>query len=970
MATTHGFDLIAEKEISELNTLVRLYRHAKSAAELLSLSNDDENKVFGIIFRTPPSDSTGVAHIMEHAVLGGSRKYQVKEPFVELIKGSLNTFLNAFTSADWTAYPVASTNLQDFYNLIDVYLDAVFYPLITPHHLDQEGWHYELDSLDSPLMYKGVVFNEMKGVYSSPDDIFRHHNQRSLFLNHIYGFDSGGDPREIPNLTYEQFKNFHRTFYHPTNARIFFYGDDDPEQRLRILNGYLKEFGAQDVNSLVPRANRYEQPRRFSYPFIVDPESNLNRKGRVQVNWLLPENNDPTLTMALNVLSFALVSTPASPLRKALIDSGLGEEITGGGLAGNLRESIFGIGLKGINVEDASQVETLILDTLQDLSQKGLEREMIKAAVNSIEFQLRENNTGPYPRGLGLMLRALTTWLYDGDPMAMLAYEAPLEAVKEQLDNNPDYLKALIRIHLLENTHRTSVTLKPDPTLGRRTEEEEQERLAKAKSDLNETELKAIMTNMHELKLRQETPDRPEALAAIPTLTLEDLEKHNKLIPIAVEEEQGTEILFHDLFTNGIVYFDVGFNLHTLPADLLHYVNLFGNSLTKMGTETEDYVKLSQHISRKTGGMWHTALTSTTSDRLDSATWLFLRGKSTMAQAQEMLDIYRDILLNLKLDDQDRFRQIGLEAKAREEAGLVRMGHVVARNRLAAQFNEADWAAEQIGGIAYLFFLNQLEMAIDKDWPMVLEKLEAVRRALINRYAMVLNVTLDDENFQAFKPQLRDFLISLPANRIEPSSWSPNLDRVNEGLTIPTRVNFISKGTNLYDLGYQINGSIGVITKYLRSTWLWEKVRVQGGAYGGSCSFDRYSGVFGFMSYRDPNLMATIHTFDQTAEFLRNLELSDDELVKAIIGAIGDYDAYQLPDAKGYTSMIRHLVGVTEESRQQYRDEILSTTQKEFKAIAEILDGMKENGQVVVMGSPESIESINESNWLDVRKVL
>ncbi|MGD2049245.1 MAG: peptidase M16, partial [Chloroflexota bacterium] len=437
-----------------------------------------------------------------------------------------------------------------------------------------------------------------------------------------------------------------------------------------------------------------------------------------------------------------------------------------------------------------------------------------------------------------------------------------------------------------------------------------------------------------------------------------------------IEEIQGSEILFHDLFTNGIVYLDVGFDLHAVEADLLPFVNLLGNSLTKMGTEELDYVKLSQRINQKTGGVWHSILTSSTTNGRDAAAWFLLRGKATMERAQDLLEIFQDILLSVKLDDQTRFRQIALEAKAGEEAGIIQMGHVVVGNRLAAQFNEADWAAERMGGIDYLHFLNKLIREIENDWPAVQRKLVEVHQALVSRQTMVLNVTLDEENYGLIKPRLESFVRALPATSTSIASWSPSLQPTNEGLTIPARVHYVSKGANLYELDYELDGSIEVITKYLRTTWLWEKIRVQGGAYGGSCRFNRYSGVFNYLSYRDPNLLGTIQNYDETAKFLRHLSMSDDELVKAIIGAIGDWDSYQLPDAKGYTSMARHLIGVTEEDRQNYREEILSTTQADFKAFAGVLDQVSREGRVVAMGSPEAVQEANKNQWLEVTKVL
>ncbi|MCB9422772.1 MAG: insulinase family protein [Ardenticatenaceae bacterium] len=971
MTNSHGFELVKEQEIPELNSKARLFRHIKTGAELLSLENDDDNKVFDITFRTPPEDSTGIAHIMEHCVLGGSRKYQVKEPFVELIKGSLYTFVNAFTSSDWTTYPVASTNLQDYYNLVDVYLDAVFYPLITPNHLAQEGWHYELENVADPLIFKGVVFNEMKGAYSSPDNVFVRYNQQSIFPDNAYGHDSGGDPTVIPDLTYAQFKQFHETLYHPSNARIFFYGDDDPEERLWLMDEWLRDFDRIDVDSLIPLQEYFARPQRATHPYSVDGDA-VEAKAFVQVNWMLPENSDPVLTMALEVLSYALVSTPASPLRKALIDSGLGEDVTGGGFSTRLRQNTFGVGLKGIALADADKVEALILQTLEDLAENGLEPDMVEAAVNTIEFSLRENNTGNFPRGLSLAIRALSTWLYDRDPLAPLAFEEPLTAVKNKLTNHPTYLQDLIRQHLLDNPHRSTVILEPDAELADRLEEAEKKRLADVKAGLSEDELLAIIDETRELKRLQEAPDTPEALATIPRLTLADLDKENKTIPLAVSDLHGSELLYHDLFTNGIVYLDLGFDLHTLPADLLPYVKLFGRALVEIGTETEDFVKLSQRIGRKTGGIWPGSFTSTMENGRSAATRLFLRGKATMDQAQDMLDIMRDVLLMVKLDNQARFRQMVLEAKAGKEAGLVPSGHIVTNTRLRSHFTEADWVSEQIGGIEYLFFLRQLADAVENDWPSVLAKLEEVRRLLVNRSSLVVNVTLDEANYGRFLPILSDFVTAVPANPLNLIDWSPEFSRTNEGLTIPAQVNYVGKGANLYDLGYQLHGSVSVIGKYLGTTYLWEKIRVQGGAYGGFSTFDRFSGVWSYLSYRDPNLLGTLANYDGTADFLRNLDLSQAELTSSIIGAIGGIDSYQLPDAKGYTSMSRHLIGESDVQRQQYRDEVLATTTADFKALGEVLTQANDAATVVVLGSAEAIAKANESqkDWLDVKKVM
>jgi Zn-dependent M16 (insulinase) family peptidase len=972
MTEHNDFELLREQEIPEINTRALLYRHIRTGAEVLSLVNDDENKVFGITFRTPPPDSTGLPHIMEHAVLAGSHKYPVKEPFIELLKGSLTTFVNAMTYPDKTTYPVASQNVQDLYHLIDVYLDAVFHPLLQPHILQQEGWHYELENPDSPITYKGVVFNEMKGAYSSPDNLLGRHSQRSLFPDTPYGFDSGGDPAEIPDLTYEQFRSYHRTYYHPSNARVFFYGNDDPGKRLDLIRPYLDDSDPLSVDSSLPLQLGFDRPQQLIIPYDAGQDDDGARKGILTMNWLLTEDKNPVTDLGLTILEHILVGTPASPLRKALIDSGLGEDLAGAGLEAEMQQTYFSTGLKGLAVEDTDQVGDLILETLERLSQEGIDRETVEASLNTIEFSLRENNTGSFPRGISLMLRSLTTWLYDGDPLAPLAFEAPLQAVKNRLKRGEPYFENLIDRFLGSNLHRTSVILKPEAGVRQRQDAAEAERLAQVRAGMGAEQLAALIEDTETLRRIQATPDSPEALATIPTLTLADLDRESKLIPSEVIERGESTVLYHDLFTNGIVYLDVGLDLHTLPQELLPYAPLFGQALVKMGTETEDFVKLSQRIGRRTGGIEPATFTSAVRGRPEGTTWLFLRGKATADEAQDLLDILRDILLRVRLDDQERFRQMLLEIKAHKETSLVPLGYQIVHTRLKSHFSEGDWAAEQMSGVNSLFLVRQLAEQVDQDWPGVLAQLEAVRRLLLNRRSMVFNVTLDEANWSVFLPKLSVFIESLPAALVEKAVWAPEHPPAFEGLTIPAKVNYVAKGANLYQHGYALHGSVSVITNYLANTWIWEQVRIRGGAYGGYCVFERHSGVLDFLSYRDPNLLDTIASYDGASGFLSQLDLSPEELTKSIIGAIGGLDAYQLPDAKGYTSLMRYLVGESDAERQRYRDQVLGTTAADYRAFASALEQVNRNGLVVVMGSQEAIHEANKARpgWLEPRKVL
>ena len=970
MAVIHGFERMKEQDIPELKTKAELFQHVVTGTELLSLSNDDENKVFGITFRTPASDSTGVAHILEHSVLCGSRKYPVKEPFVELLKSSLQTFLNAMTYPDKTCYPVASQNVQDFYNLIDVYLDAVFYPRLTPFIFQQEGWHLDLEKPEEPLIYKGVVFNEMKGAYSSPDSILTEYSRQSLFPDNTYGFDSGGNPLEIPNLTFDQFKAFREKYYHPSNARVYFYGNDDPEKRLYFANNYLKDFERLEIGSTIQLQQPFGRPRKLSRSFPAGGDD--GSKGMVTLNWLLKETTDRESNLAFHILEYILLGMPGSPLRKALIDSNLGEDLAGEGLGSELRQMYFSTGLKGIDMKDADKIEALALDTLIRLAKEGIEPHTVEAALNTIEFNLRENNTGHIPRGLGLMLRALTTWLYEEDPLALIAFEVPLDAVKSRLASEESFFEEMIDRWFLNNAHRTMLILIPDKGLAKRDEAAERKKLGKIRRALSPANLQEVITNTRELKHVQETPDSPEALATIPTLRLGDLDKRNKIIPLTFLEQEKTPILYHDLFTNSIAYLDVGFDLHTLPQKYLPYAPLFGRALLEMGTETEDYVTLTQRISRKTGGIRPAFLTSVVKEDQKAAAWLFLRGKAMPSQRAELVNILRDVLHKVRLDDQDRFRQMVLEAKARQEQKLVPMGHQIVSLRLRAHFHEADWAAEQMNGVTYLFFLRKLAKAIDEDWAGVLADLEEMRCLLLTRNAILLNITLDEDGWSDFQPRINGLLDALPTSTRREAEWSSERAPDFEGMTIPAQVNYVAKGTNIYHAGYGFHGSSLVICRYLRTAWLWERIRVEGGAYGAFCLFDRLSGVLSFVSYRDPNLLKTLEAFDQTTNFLNTIRLHEDELNKSIIGTIGDMDIYMLPDAKGYTSMVRYLSGETDKERQQMREEVLNTTAADFRVFARALETIKEKGLVKVLGSERAIQEAQASHQgrLHILKVL
>jgi len=967
-----GFELVREQSIPELDTAARLFRHRRTGAEVLSLANCDENKTFAVTFRTLPSDDTGVAHILEHSVLSGSCKYPVKELFMELLKGSCATFINAMTYPDKTCYPVASTNLKDFYNLVDVYFDVVFNPLLDSYTLDQEGWHFELEGPDAPLCYRGVVFNEMKGAYSQQDAHIGEQVTRALLPSTIYAHSSGGDPRYIPELSYAQWRAFHHRFYHPSNARICFWGNDPEEKRLQIVDAVLKPFDRQPASETTALQPRFSAPRRSSCPIPAAAADAQVGRGAVSVGWLLSDGQDtPEVRIAIRVLNEILIGSPASPLRKALLDSGLGEDLIDGADWDELRQPLFVTGLKGVREANHDRVEALVLDTLQNLVRSGIDPAAVDAALNTVEFALRENGT--WARGVGTILRSLETWLYEGDPIAALAFEQPLLAVRAGLATDPRYFEKMIERYLLTNPHRSMVQHVPDAELLARQEADEKTRLAKIHSQLGNEEVQKILAKTQVLKRRQETPNSTAALAKLPMLRLADLDTKNSEIPREVISNGGTPILHHGLSTNGIAYVDVGFDLRTLPGDELAYVPVLARALIELGTNKENEVTFAHRIARHTGGIEPHAFALTKTDGKSAAAWLVLRGKATVAKTNELIDIFRDLLLSARLDQRERLHRLVLEEKAQLESNLSPSGSYYCGLRLKAAATEAGFANEQMYGVSQLAFLRQLAAEIETDWPTVLARLTTIRSKLIVRSSAIANVTVDAKAWAPLRSQIEALLGCLPSDNPAPAVWRPLGNRRNEGLVVPTQVNYVAKGTRILDFAARPKGTALAVCRWVSLAWLIPKIREQGGAYGASLDFERYSGYLALTSYRDPNVLETVTTFDGTGAFLRTLELGASDLVRSIIGALNGVDPYQLPGAKGFTSLMRYLVGQTELERQKLRDELFATTAIDFRNFADIMEAVRDRGQIVVMGAEESLSEANRArggDWLALTNVL
>jgi len=952
-----GFKLIQKEFIREIKSQSLFFKHEGNGAEVLVLENDDDNKVFSIAFRTPPENDRGVAHILEHSVLCGSKKYPLKEPFIELIKGSLQTFLNAMTFSDKTMYPLASRNNKDFKNLMNVYLDAVFYPNITEETFMQEGWHYELESPDKEMIHKGVVLNEMKGVFSSPESIIDRHLAHSLFPKTTYGFESGGDPVSIPELTYDEFKEFHRKHYHPSNSRIFFYGDGDTLEYLEFLQTeYLENFDRMEVNSSINFQRKFSKPKRKVIQYPVAKEESLNKKTFVLTGLKLGKATNYEHCLGFHILSYLLLGTAASPLRKALIDSELGSEVIGGGFDDYRLETVFAVGLKGTEAEHEEKIMDLIFSTLRGLVKTGIEKDMIESAVNSMDFRLREGNFGGFAKGIVYNIQALGSWLYDANPTTHLKYDALMKKIKRKSQNG--YFENLIERYLLDNNHRSTLVAVPKPGLAKKQDAGIRKKLKELKSSLHANEINQIVDRTRTLQELQMTPDSPEALATLPRLGLEDVKKEGEEYPVEVKNGRAPKILFHDLFTNKIAYIQIGFNTHTVPMGLIQYLPLLGRMILGMGTKKHDYMEISKQLGIHTGGVhsWHFS-SAPVQDRRQVISYQFFSGKAVMEKLDTLFDILGELFGEVSFDNHKRLVEIIRSAKADMEDSIVPHGNQYVLSRLQSYQSRLGQFDELTGGITYYKFLEQLLAQVEKDPAEVADKYRQLAGILFAQDNTLFNVTSEGKDYPKIKKKINRLMEVIPDKSSgDPAEW--NLEPVpnSEAFLTASTVQYVGKGANLYDLGFEYSGKFGALRSLLSTGFLWEKVRMQGGAYGSSNSFDFFTGDYGLVSYRDPNLAETLDIYDQIADYVSNLDLPEEELQKIIIGCMGKLDPPLTPDRKGSVSMIDHLTGRTHAMKQKIREELLSTKLEDLKAYAGLFLKIKESGNVCVLGNEEKIK--------------
>jgi presequence protease len=952
----HGFELLEDRNVKEINAMAKLFRHVKSGAQLLYLENDDENKVFSISFRTPPPDSTGVPHILEHAVLCGSRKFPLKEPFVELIKGSMNTYLNAMTFADKTMYPVASLNEKDFHNLMDVYLDAVFYPNIYqyPEILMQEGWHYELENPDDEITYKGVVYNEMKGVFSSPDAVLERIVQETLFPDTPYGVESGGDPDAIPSLTQDQFEEFHRKYYHPSNSYIFLYGDLRILDHLKFIDEeYLGNFNKISVDSQIPLQQPFREPKAVVVDYPISSNEKEEHKTFLSLNFVVGRVTDVETNLAFEILKHLLLGTPAAPLKKALIDAGIGRDVFGRYYDAMLQPT-FGVAVRNAEEAQAEEFTTVIFDTLRKLAVEGIDKSLIEASINITEFQLREANFGTRPKGLGYNIQCMDSWLYDTHPTLHLEYDVVLANIKTALTT--DYFEKMIKTYLLDNPHRSTIIVKPQRGLAEKRAQEIRRELAEYKAGLSAQEIEAIIIQTKKLKERQTSHDSPEALATIPLLSLEDIDPKAPELPLVEKAEHGIRVLAHPLFTNHIAYVNLYFDTSGVPQNLLPYIYLLTGMLGKVSTEHYQYADLSNAINIHTGGITYGAVAYP--EKGNDTVYhpkLIIKSKALVEKLPRLMALLGEIIGHSRFSDPKRLRELIHEIKSKSESIVLELGQSVATSRVLSYCSPVG-KYNEIGMLSFYQFIADLERDIAGKAGEITANLHTVADLIFNKAGLLVSVTTGEDDYEPFRQSFCELLKSLGDKVVQPVTYQFSLSPQNEGLMTSSKVQYVVKGYNYKRLGYSYCGSLKVLETILRYDYLWNRVRVQGGAYGGFAQFDR-TGHMICGSYRDPNLRETLNVYDKTADYLQQFHVSDREMTKYVIGTMSGVDAPLTSAMKGERATAYYVQKITREDIQKEREEMLATRQCDIRELATLVDDVMRQNYICVLGNEEKIKA-------------
>lgn len=965
-----AYEVLKEEELQDIHSKGWLLRHKKTGARVMLIENSDENKVFNIAFRTPPKNSTGVAHILEHSVLCGSREFPLKDPFVELVKGSLNTFLNAMTYPDKTCYPVASCNDRDFQNLMHVYLDAVFYPNIYKKEeiFRQEGWNYHLEQKEGPLKYNGVVYNEMKGAFSSPDDVLEREIMNSLFPDTTYGCESGGDPVNIPDLSYEEFLDFHRQYYHPSNSFIYLYGNMDMEEKLEFIDShYLSAFDSLAIDSQIRDQEAFAQVKDIQKNYPVSEDEGEEDNTYLSYNMVVGEAADINLSLAFEVLDYALLSAPGAPLKQALLDAKIGKDIYGS-FEDGIKQTYFSIVAKGANLSQKEEFVKVIRDTLTKIMEEGIDKKAVTAGINYYEFRFREADFSSYPKGLMYGLDILSSWLYDDTkPFCEVQLLEGFEFLKKALEEG--YFENLIRKYLLDNTHGAILSLVPEKGLAAKRDKELEEKLENYRKSLSDEELTRMVENTKALEAYQESEEDPEALTCIPMLSREDIKK--EITGLTNEEHYVDDSLFlyHDVCTNGIGYADLLFEIHDFDVNTVHYLGFLKSVLGAVDTENYSYGELFNEVNARTGGIAYGIEVFDDAQDTDAFRAMFaVRGKALYPEMDFMFSMIREVLTTSKLDDTKRLYEIIARVRSRAQASLASAGHSTAVLRGASYASPMAAFQDEMAGIGYYQFIEKLEKDFDSCKDEIVKNLRKVMEEVLRPENFCVSYTGERESLDVVKAQAAGIKkVLFNGQKPESVKQAPCIKK-NEAFKTSGQVQYVAQNGNFRKKGLEYTGALEILKVILSYDYLWINLRVKGGAYGCMSGFKRNGESF-LVSYRDPHLKRTLEVYQGVPDYIRAFEADEREMTKYIIGTISNKDVPRTPQMQGSISKTAYFSNVTEDMLQKERNQILGAQKEDIQKLAALVEAVLSDDQICVVGSETAIEKA-EDVFMEVKPLI
>lgn len=965
-----AYEVLLSKKIEEVNAYAYLLRHKKSGASVVLMASDDNNKVFNIAFRTPAPDNTGVPHILEHCTLCGSEHFPLKDPFVELVKGSLNTFLNAMTYPDKTMYPVASCNDQDFQNLMHVYMDAVFYPNIYKKWeiFSQEGWSYALETPDSPLTINGVVYNEMKGAFSAAEEVLEREIASVLFPDTTYANESGGDPEYIPDLTYEQFLEFHKKYYHPSNSYIYLYGDMDMAEKLQWLDEmYLSKFERMDVDSAIAMQEPFAAIQEKTIAYSIGASESEKDNTYLTYNVAAGDYKDPNHYIAFQVLEYALLNMPGAPLKQALLDAGIGKDIYGEYHYG-IQQPYFSIVAKKANPEQKKQFEEVVEQALADIVKQGFDKKALQAGLNTIEFRTREADFGDFPKGLLFCLQVFHSWLYDKEnPFLHLETNPVFAYLKEQMDCG--YFEALVQNYFIENRHKAVVIAVPRAGLTTKKDQELEEKLQQKKAAMSEEEIQNVVARTKALKDYQEAPELQEALDCIPLLALEDMKQTPEPFHLTEKVIAGTRVLHHNYFTNNIGYLKLAFVVKDMPTELFPYLGLYTGLFGMLDTEQYSYQELDNEINIHTGGM--SSVNSVYHNCEEKNKWQLtveIGAKVIYENIAFPFAITKEILRHTKFDNKRRMKELLSEGRSRIQSQLTARGNSTAALRAISYYSETAAMNERIKGIDFYVFLEELEQHFEERYEELVEKLQQVMRYIFRPENLLISYAATEDGFAAIEPLIEEFKSCLYTEPVEKCGIHCPVCERKEGFQTSAQVQYVAQAGNYLDAGYHYNGTMRVVRLIMSYDYLWNEIRVKGGAYGCGNQYTRTGDCY-FTSYRDPNLSKTLEAYKQVPAYLRSFEADERDMLKYIIGTISDMDTPLTNASRASRSYAAYMSHITQELLQKERLEVLHTTPRDVQALAELVEAVLAQQHICVIGNENKIAQ-EENLFTEIKQVF